>query len=263
MNSTPQSAGGPPSRREAGSPDWRELVPRDQLDTLHETAGLLGRAGVSALLGGAFAIGSHVGRWRGTKDIDFFLRERDRDAAIEAMRQAGFGDYHDQLAYDRSWIFRACRGEAIVDMIWTIPNHVTDVDDVWFERAKPVAIDGRSYAALPLEELIWIKLFVLQRDRCDWPDVINLVRANAAQIDWERLLGRIGEHEPLLFALLHVVEWLSPAAVAKLPPWMRARFHLGERPQPRGREAEAQRVALLDSRSWYAALVPPSELMEP
>lgn len=242
---------------------WTQLVAREQLDTLHATAADLRRAGVEALLGGAFAIGGHVGRWRGTKDIDYFLRPRDRDAAVAAMHRAGFTDYHDQLPYDRSWIFRACRGDAIVDLIWTIPNHVTEVDDTWFQSAKPVVIEGRTYAALPIEELIWIKLFVLQRDRCDWPDLINLVRTNAAAIDWERLVGRVGEHEPLLHALLHVVEWLSPEAVAKLPPWTRARFHLGERPQPRGRAVEAQRARLLDSRPWYAATLAPSEQMMP
>ena len=28
---------------------------------------------------------------------------------------------------------------------------------------------------LPPEELIWAKLYVLQRDRSDWPDILNLL----------------------------------------------------------------------------------------
>ena len=38
------------------------------------------------------------------------------------------------------------------------------------------------------EELLWQKLYILQRDRCDWPDVLNLIYALGPLLDWEHLL---------------------------------------------------------------------------
>lgn len=245
-------------------PPWTGLIPAQQVEALHRVSEALRRAGVPSLLGGAFAIGRHVGRWRGTKDVDFFLRPAERERAIEALRACGYEDFYPQQAYDRSWIFRGCCEDGgLVDLIWSIPNHVTDVDDAWFERAARFAIGGREYAAIPVEELIWIKLFVLQRDRCDWPDVINLLRRNPQTIDWERLIARIGEAEPLLAGVLQVLEWLSPNAANEFPAWVRTRFHLSERPQTLHAADEGARAALLDSRPWYAALVPEQDLMGP
>lgn len=244
-------------------PAWTAMIPREQADALVEATSHLERAGVHALLGGAFAIGRHVGRWRGTKDIDFFVRPAQRQAAIDALLKAGFKDYHEQLAYDRSWIFRAFRDNALIDIIWTIPNHVTDVDDEWFARAASFPFEGRRCSTVPLEELIWIKLFVLQRDRCDWPDVINLLRRNAKILDWERLIDRLDDHEPLLIAVLQVLDWLAPAVVTEFPTWVLSRFHLRERPQVLTAEEEARRAALLDSRPWYAELLSGSDVMAP
>lgn len=245
------------------NPAWTDLIPESQVQALREVSEYLHQAGVDPLLGGAFALGRHVGRWRGTKDIDFFLRPRERDRAIQALVAAGFSDYHSTQEYDRSWIFRAHREEALVDVIWTIPNHVTDVDEAWFDHAARFSLHGREYTTIPLEELIWIKLFVLQRDRCDWPDVINLLRCNAREINWERLVARIDAHAPLLLGALHVLQWLSPQVLAGVPAWVQERFHLGQVSTSRAPGEEARRAALLDSRPWYAVCVPENNLMAP
>ena len=245
------------------NPAWTDLIPESQVQALREVAEHLHASGVEVLLGGAFALGRHVGRWRGTKDIDFFLRPRDRERAIEALTTTGFSDYFGTQEYDRSWIFRAFRDDALVDVIWTIPNHVTDVDEAWFQHAARFSMHGREYTTIPLEELIWIKLFVLQRDRCDWPDVLNLLRCNARLLDWERLVRRIDRHAALLLGALHVLQWLSPEVLEVVPAWVKQRFHLGEEPGQRDPGEEANRAALLDSRPWYAVCVPEKNLMAP
>lgn len=247
-------------------PPWAQLIPASQIEALRRGSEVLKRAGVDHLLGGAFAIARHVGRWRGTKDIDFFIRPADRERAIAAILAAGLEDYFDQCAYDRSWIFRAYRDDALIDLIWTVPNHAAVVDDRWFQFAARVAVNGSDYGVVPLEELIWIKLFVMQRDRCDWPDVINLLRGNAAQLNWEHLFARLAMHEPLLVGVFQVLEWIAPEAIAAVPAWVQERLHVGRRSlafSGNGAGSEAKRAALLDSRPWYASTLSAEERMEP
>src|SRR5262245_4929095 len=88
--------------------------------TLYRTAiEAIRDAGIPFLLGGGFALAIYTGRWRDTKDIDFYILKRDRKAAMAALRKAGFQDYYRQLPYDRKWIYRATRSGVIVDLIWS------------------------------------------------------------------------------------------------------------------------------------------------
>ena len=113
---------------------------------------------------------------------------------IDLLINMGFTDFYDQHAYDRSWIFRSTFGEDIVDVIWGMANHRTEVDTAWIQRGPVVDFEGRPLRLIPVEELIWSKLYVLQKDRCDWPDILNLIGhcglerrlAPSAQQAWRR-----------------------------------------------------------------------------
>lgn len=220
-------------------------------------------AGVQSLVGGAFAMASHVGRWRGTKDVDFFIRPRDRDRAVQALLSAGFADYHDRVAYDRTWIFRGHRPDALVDLIWTLPNHVTEVDDDWYRHAGSFFLGDREYCVIPVEELVRIKMYVLQRDRCDWPDVINLFRTNSRQLNWERLFSALGDDLPLAHAVLILFNWLAPEQALQLPAWVRERFALPRAHAEHPEDLERTRTWMLDSRPWYAAFITADRPMSP
>jgi hypothetical protein len=209
----------------------------------------LRQAGVRFMIGGAFGLAAYTGRWRNTKDIDFFLLPTEREAGIRALSEIGFTDYYEHLAYDRGWIYRATKSDVIVDLIWATPNRRTEVDELWLENSPCFQLRGEELAVLPAEELAWIKLYVLQRDRCDWPDVINLLYSTSAHLDWDRLIRRVGEDLPLLCGLLSVFGWLCPDRIATIPPRLRRRLAFG-----RGRSGvDMRRVALLDSRPWFAA----------
>ncbi len=255
-NTTPASAS-------VAEPEWARHARPELVHALDVVCDTLVKANVDALLGGAFALARHVDRWRGTKDVDFFIRPRDREAAISALLSVGFQDYHDQAPYDRSWIFRGHRPDALVDVIWTLPNHVTEVDDHWFDHAAHFTLHGRAYRTVPAEELIWIKTYVLQRDRCDWPDVINLLRAQGAHLDWSRLLSRIGDDADLVHGALIVFNWIAPEEAKNLPSWVRTKFALPSGVRNHSVDLERQRVSMLDSRPWYAALLPVDATMSP
>jgi len=105
---------------------------------------------------------------------------------------------------------------------------------------------------VPTEEMIWAKLYVLQRERCDWPDVLNLIYAAGPNLDWQHLLDRLGEDMPLLRGVLSVYTWLCPGRSEELPPWLWQRLNGPEsRPGP-SPKVDLARIRRLDSRPWFA-----------
>lgn len=216
---------------------------------------------IGLLLGGAFGLARYIGRWRNTKDLDFFIMREQRDALVDVLNNEGFCDYYDEAPYDRSWIYRGIREGVVVDLIWTLPNHRTRVDATWFEHAVGLPMRGRTFQAVPAEELLWIKLYVLQRDRCDWPDLLNLLSAVSGELDWNRLIRRLGSDLPLLHSLLVLYNWLCPVRARSLPASLRERFQLPELPEDLG-APEVERAQLLDGRPWYAVLQPTDRAMQ-
>jgi hypothetical protein len=241
-------------------PEWASAIPGAQwavyLDAIRATR----KTGARFLLGGAFGLAAYTGRWRNTKDLDFFVLPSEKDRVVDALTKLGFEDYHPTLPYDRAWIYRAVRDEVIVDTIWQTPNRRSEVDPVWFERAGTVTLRGERLGVIPAEEMLVIKLFVLQRDRCDWPDLINLLYTVADRFDWDHVLARLGEDAPLLAGLLQVFSWVAPAQAARLPADLRKRFAL--QPTASRGPGEEHRIRLLDSRNWFAAHQPPDQPMQ-
>jgi hypothetical protein len=248
-----------------GAPDcvWSALIPEPQWQVLQKAATALREERIAFALGGALALAHYTGRLRNTRDGDFFLLEQSAGAGIAALQRAGFTDYYDQAPYDRGWIFRGVLDETIVDLIWTTPNRLTRVTPEWLERSAKTMLRGSPFNVVPVEELIWVKLFVMQRSRCDWPDVLNILRVYGAKVDWKHLMELAGGELDLLRAALILFNWTSPPGALQLPMWVRKKFDLKPRIRKRehGALAERERVALLDSRAWYAAFHPETELM--
>jgi hypothetical protein len=209
-------------------------------------------AGIRFAFGGAFATAVYTGGLRNTKDFDFYILPEDREKMRAAITRAGLEDYHERLPYDPSWIYRGCRGDVIVDAIWAMANLRAYVDAHWLTDGPEVAIRGERLRAIPVEELIWSKLYVLQRDRCDWGDVLNLIDARAESIQWEHLLSQLGEDAPLLAGVLSVFAWLAPERGLAIPKPVWDRLGLQPPTPPLG--VPHTRANLLDSRPWFRSL---------
>jgi len=240
--------------------EWAETISSDQWEVYRTAIHTMREAGIPFLLGGGFALAIYTGRWRNTKDIDFYIRKHDRQKAVATLTKAGFADYFSKLHYDRKWIYRSTRSGVIVDIIWAMANQRAETDELWFQNATPAAVRGESLHVVPMEEFLWCKVYILQRDHCDWTDVFNLLYAAGEQIDWNHLLGRLGGDDLLLKGLLSVYDWLCPRRAAKLPIWLRKRLKLGP-PQVPGR-TKWNRIRLLDSRGWFAAELPERRPLE-
>jgi hypothetical protein len=164
----------------------------------------------------------------------------------------GLADYFDELPYDRAWIFRAVRDGAIVDTMWALANGAGDMTADWLTRGSCAEVRGVSLRLLSPEDIFWTKLHVLQRDRCDWPDLLNLLYAAGPAFDWTRLLNRMTGHERLLAAVLSLFAWIAPGRAADLPAWLWTRLHL--EPPSAGPRRSGERVRLLDSRDWFTTI---------
>jgi hypothetical protein len=212
------------------------------------------------MLGGGFALAAFTGRWRDTKDIDFYIYPEDRDLVVAALAAAGFEDYFDERPYDRKWIYRSVESGFIVDIIWSMANQRAQVDDVWFQRAGTIELRGQRLLVIPPEELMWCKLYILQRDHCDWTDIFNLLYAIGPKLDWQHLIERLEEDTALLLAALQVYSWLCPKHVLKLPEnlWRL----LGTTPPRLQLKHRRNHIRLLDSRGWFAALQEPNHKLE-
>ncbi|MGH9766446.1 MAG: nucleotidyltransferase [Blastocatellia bacterium] len=212
-------------------------------------------AGLRFAIGGGFAVNAYTGLQRNTKDLDIYVMPSEREAMIEILARAGMSDYYEQLPYDRKWIYRGYTDGVIVDVIWAMANQAAEVDEVWLTRGPEVEILGQRPRLLPPEELIWTKLYVLQRDRCDWPDVFNLIYSKGEALDWEHLLKRLGDDAPLLGGVLSLFVWLCPGRVRTIPGWLWGRLDLIKPPSsastPMNIDYDRRHVGLIDSRPWF------------
>lgn len=243
-------------------PAWAALIPEEQWGVFALGVTALEAAGVPFLVHGALALATFTGRWRNTKDVDVIVRPPDRERAIDALRRAGFEDYFERQSYDRSWIFRGFKEDVIFDVIWDLPNHRVAIDDVWFEHAQAFWLRGRLLAAVPAEEMIRVKLYVMQRERCDWVDILNVLAGAAERIDWHRLVQRMGRDVPLLQAVLALFNWMSPNRATAIPAWLREQFALASSDIDDPAAVEERRVRLFDSRPWFAVHQPADRPLE-
>ena len=232
-------------------PVWEEQIPAADWEIYRRVIREIRSAGIPFAFGGAFATAVYTGQLRNTKDFDLYILPDDRERVIELVQRSGMTDYFDRLPYDRSWIYRASQGDVIVDAIWEMANHRAAVDRHWLSRGPEVRLRGERLRALPVEELIWSKLYVLQRGRSDWVDILNLIDAQATAINWEHLVNRLSEDRPLLAGVLHVYRWLVPEAAGRIPAPIRRDFGLPDAHVPANPELTRERADLLDSRPWF------------
>jgi len=231
--------------------DWHERIPAAEWEVYQDVIRRARAQGIRFAVGGAFASAVYTGDLRNTKDFDFYLLPEDREPMKQVVAEAGLRDHYDRLPYDRSWIYRASRGDVIVDAIWAMANQRAQVDEGWLSRGPEIEVCGERLRAIPLEELIWAKLYVLQRERCDWPDVFNLLDARIETIDWEHLLVRLADDAPLLIGALTVYTWLAPDRASGIPEPVRTQLGTLALTGSGNADTSRSRVKLLDTRQWF------------
>jgi hypothetical protein len=230
---------------------------------------LLDDAGVETLIGGAYALATHAGVVRHTKDFDLFLRRRDLARACEAFESSG---YRTEAVFPH-WLTKAFlpRSDAFVDIIYGSGNGLCAVDEEWFAHAVRADEFGRPARLVPPEEVIWTKSFVQERERFDGADIAHVLLRRARELDWPRLLRRFAGHEPILLAHLIVFRHVFPGARDTIPrDVMDHLTRAADAPQPADPKlcrgtllSRAQYLPDIREDSYLDARLPPFGTMKP
>jgi len=172
--------------------------------------------GIPFLVGGAFAFSHYAHVPRNTKDIDVFVKPEDCPRVLEAFERLG---YETQIPFPH-WLGKIRRGGQLMDVIFSSGNGVARVDDLWFDHAPKTNVLGIIVRLTPVEEMIWSKAFILERERFDGADVAHLLRETGPSLDWPRLLMRFGDYWRVLLAHLILFGFAYPDKRQNIPQWV-------------------------------------------
>lgn len=174
---------------------------------------LLGRRGIEFMIGGGHAFNAHTKMDRASKDFDIFVHEQACADALEVMKEAG---YETELSFPH-WLGKAHADGKTIDFIYGSGNGVAPVDDEWFAHALPGDLWGAPVLFCPVEELIWSKSFIMERERYDGSEIAHLLHSCAETLDWPRLLARFGQQWPVLLSHLVLFHFIYPFDRHKMP----------------------------------------------
>jgi aminoglycoside-2''-adenylyltransferase len=174
---------------------------------------LLDQANVPYLVGGGYAMAQYTGIVRHTKDLDLFCRPRHRDRLLEVLADGG---YKTDLCWPH-FLAKVLHADAFIDVIYRSGNGLCEVDDAWFQHAAHGEVLGYPVMLCPIEETLWSKSFVMERDRFDGADVNHLLLHHGDHLDWPRLLRRFGGAERVLLAHLILYGFVYPGEQGRVP----------------------------------------------
>jgi hypothetical protein len=173
----------------------------------------LEKAGVPFMVGGAYAFGVYTGISRDTKDFDLFVDANDVERALATLNAAG---YITERTFPH-WLAKAKCGEHVIDLIYRDGNGLCDVDPIWFARAREGELLGIPVKLCAPEEILWMKAFIMERERFDGADVAHLIESCGESIDWDHLMSRFGPDWRLLLSHVVLFGYIFPGRRDRIP----------------------------------------------
>ena len=206
-----RATSGPAPARRPGLPAATRRFYRRVLEELN-------RSGIPFLVGGGHALERYLGIGRSVNDLDLFMREADVPGALAHVeRRLG---YAGEVTFPH-WLAKIKRDEHVyIDVIFSSGNSACPVDDEWFRHAVPATVMGQAVRLCPVEETIWSKAYVMERERYDGADIAHLIHARAEEIDWGRLARRFGPHWRVLMSHLVLFGFVYPSERRRVPEWL-------------------------------------------
>lgn len=220
-----------------------DLIPPEQWTVYADFITAASGRGVPFVVGGGLAVSALAAYVRNTKDMDLFVLEKDSGKLIEISKELGFEEY-TEVTYDPTWSYRCSRDGYIIDFLWRMLNGKASVNETWVTKGWDLTVRGVPFKLIPVEELVLAKLYILRRDRSDWPDILSLLYAHGAGLDWERLFTALGEDRQVLGSVVTLLRWLCPGRSSRFPEWIWAPMGLLP-PTSIEPEVDQKRAALL------------------
>jgi hypothetical protein len=183
------------------------------IDCYRHVLDVLTASGAPYLIGGAYALAQYTGIVRHTKDLDVFCRPQDAQRILAILASEGL---RTELTFSH-WLGKAFYDGEFIDVIFSSGNGIARVDDEWLEHAVTGELLGLPVRLCPVEESIWSKSFVMERERYDGSDIAHLLRARAEDLDWKRLLRRFGPNYRVLLNYLVLFGFIYPGERDRIP----------------------------------------------
>ncbi len=170
-------------------------------------------ADVPFLIGGAYVVEIYANVLRRTKDFDLYVRPHHVDAALGALARAGF----NTEVTSAHWLAKARHGRDYVDLIFRAGNGLCEVDDSWFARAHDDELLGLPVKLCAPEEMIWMKAYIMERERFDGADIAHLLVSCGDKLDWPHLVRRFGPDWRVLLSHLVLFGYIYPSEQGRIP----------------------------------------------
>jgi hypothetical protein len=174
---------------------------------------VLNKASIPFLLGGGYAFEFQTRITRSVKDLDLFVHRADVERVFRVMNDAGF---RTELTFAH-WLGKIFFGNLFIDVIFSSGNGLCEVDRGWFENGAEGRLFGLPVRYCPVEEMVWSKAFVMERERYDGSDIAHLI-LRSERLDWNRLLKRFGPHWRVLLSHLILFGYIYPSDRQRVPP---------------------------------------------
>jgi hypothetical protein len=181
---------------------------KDLITTLKRVAAVLKRVGIPFALAGGFAAYARGGT-SSDHDVDFLLREKDVDQALDALAEVGFRTVRPP----EDWLVKVYDDELMVDLIFRPVDE--PVTDETLADSTPISVEAILMPVISATVLMEHKLLTFGQHYCDFAKALPLARSLREQIEWARV-RRTTERSPYAQAFLFLLEKLDVIREADL-----------------------------------------------
>ena len=148
--------------------------------TLKRVAAALKQAEIPFALGGSFAVYAHGGH-SSDHDVDFLIREQDKERALLQLAAVGF----EVEQPPEDWLVKVYDEGRMADLIYRpVESPVTDET---LRDTEQLSVEAIFMPVLSATQLMIHKLLSYTQHYCDFATGLPLARSLREQIDWERV----------------------------------------------------------------------------
>jgi hypothetical protein len=186
-------------------------------DVFARALSALNTAGVPYVVSGLYALHHYTGIYRKTKDLDLLFSPGDVVAGARVLKEAGFRTRLEGA----HWLGKVFFGDVMLDLVFGMANGLHLIDSAWYRHSRAGLLAGLPVRVAPPEELIFHRLFIGERHRSDTADVVHLIMLRGSELDWRRLIDRVGDYWRLLLGQLLLFDFAYPGRRREVPGWVR------------------------------------------
>ena len=174
--------------------------------TLKRVAAALKAADIPFALGGSFAVYARGGH-SSDHDVDFLIREQDKERVTTDLAAAGF----EIVEPPEDWLVKVYDEDRMVDLIYRPVE--TPVTMETLADTEQISVEAIFMPVLSATQLMIHKLLSYSQHYCDFATGLPVARSLREQIDWPRV-RRETEKSPYAEAFLVLLDRLDVVPVS-------------------------------------------------